>query len=562
MSASAKPEGESQPLQEIYGLVSRLLHGQSVVPRVAEAEEKLVSAVLHGPGELESSEKESVFSTIIDVWKNGYGKPFHLRTPHSSDSALAEFAFKLVRYGPLFALKDIEDLRNTGFSDKAILEAVINTALGQMICVSMVAVGLEFGGVSKPAFADRARKSDPILRWSQGPGGPYLTQSDVQNDHPAYTGLREQYGFVPNLFRAISLESGPPQAILGALELVLFPEEHLSRVQKESILLVISAANLNTYWVALQSQVLAILGVPLADVDQMIEDVEGSSIPSCDIALLAQARRLTLSASSKFDMEALRQQGFSGPQIVEAVATAALGNFLNTLQFGLGAVPDFAPQRTFTEKDLYRWAGMSRPTADSTGLPDPDAELVAKVKAGEADAFEELVRRHVRRIFGTLLGIVGNSDDAQDAMQDVFLKAFENVERFEGRSKFSTWLTSIAVNTGTEMLRQRKPVESLEVEDEEAFRPRQLQSWEENPEQLLAASQTNDLVQREILRLPQKYRVAVLLRDISQLSTEEAAVALELSVPALKARVLRGRLMLRESLAPYFIRAEKLTSDA
>jgi RNA polymerase sigma-70 factor, ECF subfamily len=562
MSASAKPDGESQPSREIYGLVSHLFLAQSVLRRVAEAEEQLVSAVLHGPGALESSEKESVFSAIIDVWKDGYCKPFHLRTPHSSDSALAEFAFKLASYGPLFALKDIGNLRNAGFSDTAILEAVINTALGQMICASMVALGLEFGGVSNTAFAGRARGSHPILRWPQGSGGPYLPQSDVQNDHPAYTGLREQYGFVPNLLRATNARPELQQAIIGLLEQVLFPEEHLSRVQKESILLVISAANLNTYCLALQVQLLAILGVPLADIDQMIEDVERSSIPSSDITLLTQARRLTLSASSNFDMESLRQQGFTGPQIVEAVATAALGNFLNILQFGLGVVPDFALQRAFTEKDLYRWAGMSRPTLDGTGLPDPDAELVAKVKAGQTDAFEELVRRHARRIFGTLLGIVGNSDDAHDAMQDVFLKAFENVDRFEGRSKFSTWLTSIAVNTGTEVLRQRKPLESLEVEDEEAFRPRQLQSWEENPEQLLATSQTNDLVRREILRLPQKYRVAVMLRDISQLSTEEAAAALELSVPALKARVLRGRLMLRESLAPYFIRAEKLTSDA
>ena len=78
------------------------------------------------------------------------------------------------------------------------------------------------------------------------------------------------------------------------------------------------------------------------------------------------------------------------------------------------------------------------------------------------------LRRHTRRIFGTLAGIVGNTDDARDATQDVFLKAFEHIGRFQGRSKFSTWLTSIAINTGTELLRQRKPSESLaEIEDDE-----------------------------------------------------------------------------------------------
>jgi len=152
---------------------------------------------------------------------------------------------------------------------------------------------------------------------------------------------------------------------------------------------------------------------------------------------------------------------------------------------------------------------------------------------------------------------------ARDATQEVFLKAFEHIGRFQGRSKFSTWLTSIAINTGTELLRQRKPSEPLEeVEDEEGFRPRQIQSWADNPEQLLAASQRSDLVRQGVLRLPHKYRIAVLLRDINQFSTEEAAAALGLSIPALKARLLRGRLMLRESLAPYFIRTEKRSPDA
>jgi len=166
-------------------------------------------------------------------------------------------------------------------------------------------------------------------------------------------------------------------------------------------------------------------------------------------------------------------------------------------------------------------------------------------------------------VFGTLAGLLGNLDDARDLTQDVFLKAFENIGRFQGRSKFSTWLTSIAINTGTELLRQRKPSESLDQGEEgEEFRPRQIQSWADDPEQVLAASQRSQLVREGVLRLPEKYRVVVLLRDINQLSTEEAAAALGLSVPALKARLLRGRLMLRESLAPHFIPVEKRSTDA
>jgi len=105
-------------------------------------------------------------------------------------------------------------------------------------------------------------------------------------------------------------------------------------------------------------------------------------------------------------------------------------------------------------------------------------------------------------------------------------------------------------------LRRRRPIESLdESEDEKGFRPRQVQSWVDDPEQALAKSQVNALVRKGVLRLPEKYRVALLLRDINQLSTEDTAEALGLSIPATKARVLRGRLMLRESLAPHFSRA-------
>jgi hypothetical protein len=138
-------------------------------------------------------------------------------------------------------------------------------------------------------------------------------------------------------------------------------------------------------------------------------------------------------------------------------------NFLNTLQAGLGAVPDFPPRRVLTPKDMYLSSAQSRPIFDANLPADPDAALVAQVQGGHTDAFEDLVRKHSRRVFGTLAGLIGNVDDARDATQDVFLKAFENIGRFQGRSKFSTWLTSIAINTGTEVLRQRKPSEPLET---------------------------------------------------------------------------------------------------
>jgi RNA polymerase sigma-70 factor (ECF subfamily) len=165
------------------------------------------------------------------------------------------------------------------------------------------------------------------------------------------------------------------------------------------------------------------------------------------------------------------------------------------------------------------------------------------------------MNRHSRRVYRTLVGVLGDPEEARDAMQDTFLKAFQHLSSFQGRSSFSTWLVSIASNTGVQRLRDRKPAESLDdsgLESEDGFRPRQVQSWTDNPEQLYSKAEMRALVETSVMRLPAKYRVVLVLRDLEQLSTEETAVALGLGIPALKARIQRGRLMLREALAPHF----------
>jgi len=103
-------------------------------------------------------------------------------------------------------------------------------------------------------------------------------------------------------------------------------------------------------------------------------------------------------------------------------------------------------------------------------------------------------------------------------------------------------------------MRSRKQVDSLDEENEE-FRPRNIQAWTDTPEEFYSREELRRLVEKEVMKLPAKYRVALMLRDLEELSTEEAAAALGLSVPGLKARVLRGRLMLRESMVPYFSKA-------
>jgi RNA polymerase sigma-70 factor (ECF subfamily) len=140
------------------------------------------------------------------------------------------------------------------------------------------------------------------------------------------------------------------------------------------------------------------------------------------------------------------------------------------------------------------------------------------------------------------------------------LKAYQHLDRFEGRSKFSTWLVSIASNTGLQVLRDRKPAQGLEydaADADEGLRPRQIRAWADDPEQLYSKSETRSLVEQGVLKLPAKYRVVLMLRDIEQPSIEEAAAALNLGVPALKSRHLRGRLMLREALTPHFAAAVK-----
>lgn len=186
---------------------------------------------------------------------------------------------------------------------------------------------------------------------------------------------------------------------------------------------------------------------------------------------------------------------------------------------------------------------------------DPDADFIASARDGDLEAFEELVRRHSRLIYRALVAILGDRDEAEDAMQDAFLSAFEHIAGFQGRSRFSTWLVSIARNAALQRLRHRNYMESLdgfELGEEQDFRPRQVRAWQDNPEQLYSRVEITQIVERGILELSTKYRAVVMLRDVEQLSTNDVARKLRISIPVVKTRLLRGRLMLREWLSPYF----------
>ena len=182
--------------------------------------------------------------------------------------------------------------------------------------------------------------------------------------------------------------------------------------------------------------------------------------------------------------------------------------------------------------------------------------LVQAAKNGDLEAFSELVKRYDRNVFRIAQHITHNEEDAQDVVQDAFLKAYQNLEQFQGNSKFYTWLVRIAVNEALMRLRRRRNDRTVsldeDVETDEGSIPREVADWAPNPEQLYNTAELGDILKKTIQGLSPGFRTVFVLRDVEGLSTEETAEMLGLSVPAVKSRLLRARLQLRERLAKYF----------
>ena len=560
VAAGDESAERSQPLSGSSGLPPILSGIEIKLPAIIAAEEALARAIF-ASGHLSRSEVDDLITAAGNEWPGQVrdrAMPTVETPSRDSQKALAQFGCKLARYGPWCSKCDCDALISAGYTENAIRAAVAAVALGHFRCT--LSAGLfDFEGTD--GTPSSALSTADLPQWKPSTA-PFILLSSAPSDvlDTPFSQIRALFGFVPNI---LQLQSSLPDVVATEVQLidaVLCPEEHLSQTQKHCILLSLAAANCNNYLVGLHGEILGLLGITPQETLSLLNNLETSSISDSDKAFCMEVRKLRMLPGVRkqtVNKKLLVDAGFSETQIVEGLVTAALANFLSIVQFGLGANPDFRPLRTFFVKDLYLSEADIRPTVNEVVFEDPDFELVLKVKAGETDAFELLVRNHTRRIFRTLNGLMGNPEEARDATQDTFLKAFEHIDKFEGRSKFSTWLTSIAVNTGTEILRRRRPIESLDVEDDEhGFRPRQVRSWIDSPEEALAKSQVNDIVRKGVLRLPEKYRAALLLRDINQLSTEDTAEALGLSLPATKARILRGRLMLRESLAPHFTRGD------
>jgi RNA polymerase sigma-70 factor (ECF subfamily) len=568
--------------QTLFGFVPNLFRAQTQLPRLIEAELGISAAVLLREGNLSRTQKEYIMLLVAAAHRNTYcftgqyqslrllGIPnrqidqividYHLAGLSRSEAALLDFALKLAMNAPWLSREDIAALRDKGFSDESILEAILVTGLAKLLCT--LSTGLD----PSPDFEPREiphSSSPPVpdARRYGGTSGPYLRSVELRPDSfLPFAYFMNRFGSIPNFFRAQTLRPDVIEAEAGLFRNVLQPDDILSRVQKECILLVVSAANLNTYCVAAHCEMLRVLGLSTEESDQIAVDHHQADLSEQNKTLLDFALKLAVRPSEfrSEDIDTLRRLHFTEEQILETVAVTALNNFINTVQMGLGTTPDVKPRREFGPKEAHLFVAAERPT--SSVQIDPDAELVSRVQDGDLDAFEELVTRHSRRVYRTLLGIVGNVEEAQDMMQDTFLKAFQHIAGFQRRSKFSTWLVSIATNSGLQCLRERRRLESLDddgPDPDEEFRPRQVRAWADDPEQLYSATERRGLVEKGLMRLPAKYRVVLVLRDLEQLSTDEAAAALGLGIVALKARLFRARLMLREELSLHFASSAK-----
>jgi len=197
-------------------------------------------------------------------------------------------------------------------------------------------------------------------------------------------------------------------------------------------------------------------------------------------------------------------------------------------------------------------------TSFGTGInKDSDGALVPAAKRGDSQAFEELILRHKQRVLAVAQRITNNREDAEDVAQESFHKAFLHLDAFQERSRFSTWLTRIAINEAFMLLRRRRGViESLPESPDDGMNSGSEAFVDQgpNPEESCSQHERTQLLTEAINRLGPTIRTAIMLRDIEERSIKETAQILGASITAVKARVFQGRRKLRRTLNRGFLR--------
>jgi RNA polymerase sigma-70 factor, ECF subfamily len=196
--------------------------------------------------------------------------------------------------------------------------------------------------------------------------------------------------------------------------------------------------------------------------------------------------------------------------------------------------------------------------ADSTiDISEDETSLVKRLQSGEPLAFETLVRVYAPRLLAVTRRFLRNEEDAQDALQDSLLSAFRAIQNFSGNAQLGTWLHRIAVNAALMRLRSRSRDRESSIDEllpqfvEDGHQTKSSVAWPSTAESLLERRETAELVRRSIDQLPESYRSILLLRDIEEIDTEEAARMLDMTPGAVKTRLHRARQALRTLLDPY-----------
>jgi RNA polymerase sigma-70 factor (ECF subfamily) len=199
----------------------------------------------------------------------------------------------------------------------------------------------------------------------------------------------------------------------------------------------------------------------------------------------------------------------------------------------------------------------------SSDIDVEENALLAGLKRGDAAAFEALVRQNAGPMLSVARRLLGNEEDARDAVQEAFLSAFRAIDSFDAQAKLSTWLHRIVVNAALSKLRSRgrraeQPIDELLpafLDDGHQASP--ARAWRGGAEELLQQQETRELVRAAIDRLPESYRTVLLLRDIEELDTEETARLLGIAPGAVKTRLHRARQALRTLLDPHLVGEER-----
>jgi len=182
-----------------------------------------------------------------------------------------------------------------------------------------------------------------------------------------------------------------------------------------------------------------------------------------------------------------------------------------------------------------------------------EQEMIATILAGEIQLYHELIRPCERSVYLMALSYMKNEADAEDVAQEAIVRGFRKLSSFRAESKFSTWLISITINEARNRLRRQALVrmESLDQLDEyKGISPALLRDWREIPSEAIERDEVRNSIQQAVAQLPDVYRQVFLLRDVEELTTSETAEALNISIPSVKVRLHRARMMLQKQLAP------------